>query len=52
MTKAEGSNETGKEEKMDIISKFDSANAQAAHGGTILADTILPAGLRSPFDHA
>ena len=28
------------------------AKAQKAHGGTILASTVLPTGLRSPFDHA
>ena len=37
---------------MDIISRFDSSTAQEAHGGTILAGPVLPAGLLSPFDHA
>ena len=37
---------------MDIITRFDPANAQKAHGGTILASAVLPDGLRSPFDHA
>jgi Mannose-6-phosphate isomerase len=37
---------------MDIISRFDPANAQKAHGDTILAGAVLPDGLHSPFDHA
>ena len=37
---------------MDIISRFDPANAQKAHGGTILASAVLPSGLLAPFDHA
>ncbi len=37
---------------MDIISRFDLANAQKAHGDTILAGAVLPDGLHSPFDHA
>lgn len=37
---------------MDIISRFDHANAQKAHGDTILAGAVLPDGLHSPFDHA
>ena len=37
---------------MDIISCFDPAKAQKAHGGTILASSVLPEGLHSPFDHA
>ncbi len=37
---------------MDIISKFDPNKAHEAHGGTILSSPVLPAGLRSPFDHA
>ena len=37
---------------MDIISRFNPAKAQEAHGGTILASAVLPEGLRSPFDHA
>ena len=37
---------------MDIISRFDPAKAQKAHGDTILAGAVLPAGLFSPFDHA
>ena len=48
-----GVNESGRgEDSMDIINRFDSAKAQKAHSGTILASTVLPAGLRSPFDHA
>ena len=30
---------------MDIISRFDPSTAQEAHGGTILAGPVLPAGL-------
>ena len=41
-----------KEENMDIISQFDPAKAQKAHGDTILASALLPEGLHSPFDHA
>ena len=37
---------------MDIITRFDLAKAQKAHGGTILASAVLPEGLHSPFDHA
>ena len=37
---------------MGIINRFDPAQAQKAHGGTILAGPVLPDGLRSPFDHA
>ena len=37
---------------MDIISRFDPDKAQKAHGGTILAASVLPDGLNSPFDHA
>ena len=37
---------------MNIISRFDPSAAQKAHGGTILASAVLPAGLLSPFDHA
>ena len=37
---------------MYIISRFDPTQAQKAHGGTILASAVLPAGLHSPFDHA
>ena len=42
-----------KEERtIDIISRFDPAKAQKAHGDTILASAVLPEGLLSPFDHA
>ena len=41
-----------KDGKIDIISSFDPANAQRAHGGTILAANVLPEGLQGPFDHA
>ena len=37
---------------MEIITRFDPANAQKAHNDTILAGPVLPAGLASPFDHA
>jgi oxalate decarboxylase/phosphoglucose isomerase-like protein (cupin superfamily) len=37
---------------MDIISRFDPAKAQKAHGDTILAGPVLPNGLLAPFDHA
>ena len=37
---------------MDFISHFDPTKAQEAHGGTILASDVLPAGLLAPFDHA
>ncbi len=37
---------------MDIISRFDPGKAHQAHGGTILAGLVLPAGLCAPFDHA
>ncbi len=37
---------------MDIISRFDSSTAQEAHGGTILAGPVLPAGLVSPVADA
>ncbi len=37
---------------MDIISRFDPAKAQKAHGDTILAGPVLPEGLSSPFEHA
>ena len=37
---------------MELISRFNPAKAQEAHGGTILASPVLPAELRSPFDHA
>ena len=37
---------------MDIISRFDPGKAHQAHGGTILAGPVLPAGLCAPFDHA
>lgn len=37
---------------MELISRFDPAKAQEAHGGTILASPVLPNGLRAPFDHA
>ncbi len=37
---------------MEIITRFDPANAQKAHNDTILASPVLPAGLSSPFDHA
>ncbi len=37
---------------MDIITRFDPARAQKAHGGTILASAVLPSGLVAPFDHA
>ncbi len=37
---------------MDIISRFDPANAHMAHGDTILAGPVLPNGLLAPFDHA
>ena len=37
---------------MDIISRFDPALAQKAHGNTILASGVLPDGLRAPFEHA
>ena len=37
---------------MDIISRFDPAKAQKAHGGTILASDVLPSGLMAPFAHA
>ena len=37
---------------MDIISRFDPATANKAHGGTILASGVLPEGMEAPFDHA
>ncbi len=37
---------------MSLITRFDPAKAQKAHGDTILASAVLPAGLHSPFDHA
>ena len=37
---------------MEIITRFDSSTAHDAHGGTILASDVLPAGLLAPFDHA
>ncbi len=37
---------------MDIISRFDPAKAQGAHGGTILASAVLPEALNSHFEHA
>ena len=33
---------------MDIISRFDPAKAQKAHGGTILASAVLLEGLSAP----
>lgn len=33
-------------------SHFDKAQAQSAHGGTILAMPVLPAGVKAPFGHA
>ncbi len=41
-----------KNNNMDIITRFDPANAQKAHGDTILAGPVLPEGLSSPFEHA
>ena len=41
-----------KDNNMDIITRFDPANAQKAHNDTILAGPVLPTGLFSPFDHA
>ena len=35
-----------KENRMDIIIKFDPTKAQEAQGGTILASAVLPTGLR------
>ena len=40
------------ESNISIINHFDPAKAQKAHGDTILASAVLPAGLHSPFDHA
>ena len=37
---------------MDTITRFDPINAHTAHGDTILAGPVLPAGLLSHFDHA
>ena len=37
---------------MDIVTRFDPAKAEKAHGGTILASAVLPAGLHAAFDHA
>ena len=37
---------------MAIFNRFYPAKAQKAHGDTILASAVLPAGLHSPFDHA
>ncbi len=41
-----------KDNNMQIITRFDPANAQKAHNDTILAGPVLPDGLTSPFDHA
>ena len=41
-----------KENRMDIIIKFDPTKAHEAHDGTILASPVLPAGPLAPFDHA
>ncbi len=37
---------------MQIISRFEPAQAGPAHGGTILASEVLPEGLAAPFSHA
>ena len=37
---------------MEIISRFDPATANKAHGGTILASGVLPGEMEAPFDHA
>lgn len=34
------------------IKHFDKKLAQPAHEGTILADDVLPEGMKAPFDHA
>ena len=37
---------------MELKTNFDPRRAKPAHGDTILAGPVLPAGLKAPFEHA